>query len=121
MIFERTVAAASDFKNCTMVNCGTCNYLVAVRRDLLFRLMLRVGCVISSPEPSGSQVELIVYPSSSSLALSTISNIFFSEATWPIKAKFYVEPPWEVATKVYINGPGHMAKITTMPIHGKNL
>ena len=30
MIFERTVAAASDFKNCTMVNCdyGWCRYAI---------------------------------------------------------------------------------------------
>ena len=29
------------------------------------------------------------------------SNIFSSETTWPINAKFYVEPPWEGRTKVY--------------------
>ena len=28
MIFERTVAAASDFKNCTMVNCESINVKV---------------------------------------------------------------------------------------------
>ena len=34
-----------------------------------------------------------------------ISNVFFSETAWPIKAKFYVEPPWEgkLAAKVYID------------------
>ena len=36
------------------------------------------------------------------------------------KAKFYVEPPWEGGTKVCINGPGHMTKMATMPIYGKN-
>ena len=51
----------------------------------------------------------------------TISNVFFSETTWPIKVKFYVEPPWEGGTKVYINGPGHMTKVAAMPIYGKNL
>ena len=53
----------------------------------------------------------------------TFSNIFSSETTWPIKAKFYVEPPWEGGTKVYINGPGHKTKMAAMPIHvyGKNL
>ena len=50
----------------------------------------------------------------------TFSNIFSSETAWPIKAKFYVEPPWEGGTKVYINGPGHMTKMATMPIYGKN-
>ena len=49
------------------------------------------------------------------------SKIFFSETALPIKAKFYVEPPWEGGTKVYINGPGHMTKMATMPIYGKNL
>ena len=51
---------------------------------------------------------------------STFSNIFSSETAWPIKAKFYVEPPWEGGTKVCINGPGHMTKMATMPIYGKN-
>ena len=83
--------------------------------------------IISSPEPLGSQCELIVYPcsgvrpSSSVRRPSTISNIFSSETAWPIKAKFYVEPPWEGGTKVCINGPGHMTKMAVMPIYGKSL
>ena len=52
---------------------------------------------------------------------SRFSNLFSSETTWPIKAKFYVEPPWEGGTKVYINGLGHMTKMAAMPIYGKNL
>ena len=47
-------------------------------------------------------------------------NIFSSETAWPIKAKLYVEPPWEGGTKVCINGPGHMTKMASMPIYGKN-
>ena len=58
---------------------------------------------------------------SSSVRPFTFSNVFSSETTWPIKAKFYVEPPWEGETKVYINGPGHMTKMAAMPIYGKNL
>ena len=86
--------------------------------------------LFSSPEPLGSQGELIVYPCSGvrpsssvrpSVRPSTISNIFSSETAWPIKAKFYVEPPWEGGTKVCINGPGHMTKMAAMPIYGKNL
>ena len=84
--------------------------------------------IFSSPEPLGSQGELIVYPSSpaASVRLTSVcrppfSKIFFSETTWPIKAKFYVEPPWEGGMKVYINGPGHMTKMAAMPIYGKNL
>ena len=49
----------------------------------------------------------------------TISNVFYSETAWPIKAEFYVEPPWEGGTKVYIHGPGHMTKMADMPIYGK--
>ena len=52
---------------------------------------------------------------------SLFSNVFSPETAWPIKAKFYVEPPWEGGTKVCINGPGHMTKMATMPMYGKNL
>ena len=83
---------------------------------------------ISSPEPLGSQGELIVYPSSRvrpsvvpPSVRPTFSNFIFSETAWPIEAKFYVEPPWEGETKVYINSPGHMTKMAAMPIYGKNL
>ena len=84
--------------------------------------------IISSPEPSGSQDELIVYPCSGvrpspSVVVRrrrsfTISNLFSSETAWPIKAKFYAEPPWDGGTKVYINGPGHMTKMVAMAIYG---
>ena len=77
----------------------------------------------SSPEPSGSQGELIVYPYSGVCCrcCQQCLNIFSSETALPIKAKFYVEPPWEGGMKVYINGPGHMTKMAAMPIYGKNL
>ena len=88
-----------------------------------------VTTVFSSPEPLGSQGELIVYPwnrrpsvrcLSSVVRRSPFSKIFSSETARPIKAKFYVEPPWEGETKVYINGPGHMTKMAAMPIYGEN-
>ena len=47
--------------------------------------------------------------------LSTFSNIFPSETTWPIEAKFHMEPPWDGGTKVCSNGPGHMTKMAAMP------
>ena len=86
----------------------------------------------SSPEPSGSQGELIVYPCSGVRCRrrrrrrcrrrrQQCLNIFSSETTLPVKAKFYVEPPWEGGTKVCINGPGHKTKLAAMPIYGKNL
>ena len=53
--------------------------------------------------------------------LSTFSNIFFSETTGPIEAKFHMEPPWDGGTKVCSNGPGHKTKMVTMSIYGKNL
>ena len=53
--------------------------------------------------------------------LSTLSNIFSSETTGPIEAKFHVEPSWDGGMKVYSNGPGHMTKMAAMPIYGKNL
>ena len=83
-----------------------------------------VHSFISSPEPSGSQGELIVYPSSQrpSVGVRPPSlKIFSSEIAWPIKAIFYVEPPWLGGTKVCINGPGHMTKMAAMPIYGENL
>ena len=53
--------------------------------------------------------------------MSTFSNIFFSETTGPIEAKFYMESPWDGGTKVCSNGPGHITKMVAMPIYGKNL
>ena len=82
----------------------------------------------SSPEPSGSQGELIVYPYSGvrrrrrcRCRCQQCLNIFSSETALPIKAKFYVKPPWEGGTKLYINGPGHMTKMAAMPIYDKKL
>ena len=89
-------------------------------------ILWHFGQLFSSPEPSGSQGELIVYPCSGirrrrrcRCRCQQCLNIFSSETSWPMKAKFYVEPPWEGGTKVYINGPGHMTKMATMPIYGK--
>ena len=90
----------------------------------------RLKVFFSSPEPSGSQGELIVYPCSGvrcrcrrcrRRCRQQCLNIFSSETAGLIKAKLYVEPPWEGGTKVYINGPGHMTKMAAMPIYGKNL
>ena len=53
--------------------------------------------------------------------MSTFSNIFFSETTGPIEAKFHTEPPWDWGTKVYSNGPDHMTKMFVMPIYDKDL
>ena len=44
----------------------------------------------------------------------------FSKTTWPIKVKFYRKHLYEEGTNVIINIPGHMTKMATMPIYGKN-
>ena len=101
---------------------------IAVKMDSKLTLH-HIGNIFSSPEPSGSQGELIVYPCSGVRCRcrrrcrhrQQCLNIFSSETPLPIKAKLYVEPPWEGGTKVYINGPGHMTKMAAMPIYGKNL
>ena len=70
--------------------------------------------------------ELIVYPWSGvrrrrrPSSSFTISNIFFSETAWPIKAKFYKEPSWVGGTKVCSRHLSHMTKMAAMPIYGKN-
>ena len=71
--------------------------------------------------------ELIVYPCSGvrrcccCRRFQPFSNIFSSETTWPIKAKFYVEPPWEGGTKDCIKDPGHIIKLAATPLYGKNI
>ena len=53
--------------------------------------------------------------------MSTFSNIFSSETTGPIEAKFHMEPPLDGETKVCSSDPGHMTKMAAMCIHGKKL
>ena len=53
--------------------------------------------------------------------LSTFSNIFSSETTGPIEAKFHIEPPWEGGMKFCSNRLGYMTKMATMPIMVKTL
>ena len=60
--------------------------------------------------------ELIVYLSLRHPS-TTISNIFSSETTGPIRFKFHMETPWDAGTKVYSNGRGHMTKMAAMPIY----
>ena len=94
------------------------------------RSAVQISAFVSSPEPSGSQGELIVYPCSvvrpSSVRPSSVvrrppfSKIFSSETALPIKAKFYMKHLWEGGTNVYINNLGHMTKMAAMPIYGKN-
>ena len=49
-----------------------------------------------------------------------IKIMVFSEIAWPIKLKFYVKPPWIVTFKFCTRYPGHMTKMATTPMYGKN-
>ena len=78
--------------------------------NLFFQHRVIINRVFSSPEPSGSQGELIVYPYSGVRCRRRCRrcrrrrqqclNIFSSETALPIKAKFYVEPSMEGGTEV---------------------
>ena len=73
------------------------------KKVLSRKSVLTFRVFFSSPEPSGSQGELIVYPYSGVRCRrcrrrQQCLNIS-SETALPIKAKFYVEPPWEGGTK----------------------
>ena len=55
------------------------------------------------------------------MMLSTFSNIFSSETTWPIETKFQVKPSWDGETKFCSKGPGQMTKMAAMLIYDKNV
>ena len=89
--------------------------------------------IISSPEPLGSQSELIVYPSSRRLpsvgvvrrrqhhpsSFTMLKDLLFRTAL-PIKARFYVEPPWVGGTIFCSRHLGHITKMAATLIYGKN-
>ena len=54
---------------------------------------------------------------------SNLSTIFkyLKKNAWPIKAKFHVEPPSEGGTKACFDSPGHMTKMASTLVNGKNL
>ena len=51
---------------------------------------------------------------------STYYNIVFSETTRPIELKLHMKTPYDRLAKIYTNCSGHMTKMTTTPIYGKN-
>ena len=55
------------------------------------------------------------------VCMSTFSNIFSSETTEPIEAKFHNGASLGWRNKSLLNGRGHMTKMAAMPIYGKNL
>ena len=52
---------------------------------------------------------------------SIFLNLLSSITARPIETKFHVEPPLDRRTEGCSNGPGHMTKLATMSIYGKNL
>ena len=78
---------------------------------------LKVGNSEKNLDPRGWSAHT---PGQYTCILQKYSKIFFSETTWPIKAKFYRKHLWEGGINVFINNPGHMTKMAAMPIYGKN-
>ena len=82
------------------------------------------GLIFSSPEPLGSQSELIVYPSSGrpSVVRPSVVNNFkhLLRNCWANQSQIYVEPPWVGGTIFCLRHLGHMTKMAATPIYGKN-
>ena len=51
---------------------------------------------------------------------STHQNIVSSETTRPFELKFHMKTPYDKLAKIYANYFGHMTKMATRPIYGKN-
>ena len=51
---------------------------------------------------------------------STRQNIVSSESTRPFERKFHVKTPYDRLAKIYTHCTGHMTKMATAPIYGKN-
>ena len=49
------------------------------------------------------------------------SNDFSSETTGPISIKFHMQHLGSRGSEICSNGPGHIAKMASMIIYGKNL
>ena len=51
---------------------------------------------------------------------SSYLNIVFSEAYRPMEIKFHMTTPYDWLAKICTNCYGHMTKMATKPIYGKN-
>ena len=54
------------------------------------------------------------------IRLSTFLKDLSSENTGPISIKFHMQPLGQRGKKISIFCPGHITKMATMPIYGKN-
>ena len=52
---------------------------------------------------------------------STYLNIVSLETTRPIELKFYMKTPYDRLAEICTSCTGHMTKMATTPIYGKNL
>ena len=55
------------------------------------------------------------------ICLSTFVKDFSSENTVQISIKFHMQPLGKGGKKIYILCPGHITKMATLPVYGKNL
>ena len=51
---------------------------------------------------------------------STHQNIVSSETTRPFELKFHMKTPYGRLAKIFTKCTGHMTKMATMPVYGKN-
>ena len=51
---------------------------------------------------------------------STHQNKVSSETVRPFELKFHMKTPFDMLAKIYTNCSGHMTKMATAPIYGKN-
>ena len=51
---------------------------------------------------------------------STHQSIVYSETTRQFELKFHMKTPYDRLAKIYTNCTGHMTKMATTPIYGKN-
>ena len=51
---------------------------------------------------------------------STHQNIVSSETTRPFELKFHMKTPYDKLAKICTNFTGHITKMATTPIYGKN-
>ena len=55
-----------------------------------------------------------------SLRFNIFKLLFLKKNTRPFEANFHIQS-WDVGMKICSNAPGHMTKMASRPIYGKNL
>ena len=52
--------------------------------------------------------------------INSLNLLVSSETTRPIELKFHMKTPYDRLAKIYTSCTGHMTKMATTPIYGKN-